>query len=920
MKQWRQFSGLVALLSLLFSFSSVQAAEVLSPLPQITQGVLENGLRYTLVPLSGQKQRVDVRLSVDVGSVDEQDNESGVAHMVEHMVFRASTAYPQGVANYLHQQGWKRAQHYNAMTNYERTLYMMSPPGGAKELSAAFQALSQMVGHAQLSQGDLDDERRIILEEWRGKLGVAERMNQQRVQAIRHGSRYPERPTIGSEAAIRSTPARTLQQFYQRWYHPGNMRLLIVGDFAPDEVAAEIRRNFAALPAAVLPARDYYEPTLQPQLNVVRLQDSQSGSSQASLVLRFNPGQTTLRERLTSQIALSAYSRQMRRQKSELPVEVSSLVVRKSDIGKTTQALGLFADVMPDGHAVALTVLLREQERMRRYGLSDVDIAAVKQDIRDVAGRMAQKEEQREFAEWVQKVSTDWAQARPYTGSQQRGREALALLDSIDNQQVNALFQRWLSSPDRLVQFSVPGLTPFTLPSTAAVLHQEQQMKGVALSAPVRVVEQKIPQLNGVKETGTRTALKTWPVQQVEQWTLSNGDRVVWLRTPLAQDKVWLSGSSDAGFRAPGLNPWQAQLASQLVGQSGPQGWRGEQLQAWKQQNSLSLSISQQAETLQYSGQSRRDGLENLLALSHALQVEPGIDNDVMKESMMRLLRQQATQTQTVQDNRARQIRLLRYGQPGWKTPQDSELKQIAAAALLEQWRITASAPVTWYLLADMPAETLLPLVERYLATIPRRPLAATAPELPRPGRFEASAALNIEPRAEMKAWSFTPFNWSPQAAVQVSIARNLANQALKSSLRDEALGIYRLQMNSELSDLHQRIETEVSFTSSPQRAQELWQRAEQVFAQLPAQITQQQVDEQKRLFIRAENGRQQDITTLQRRLVLSYRHFDDPRYLSEVDRLADSITLEGVRAVAGRLFNPQNRVTHLSLPQQVQK
>lgn len=917
MKQWRQFSGLVALLSLLFSFSSVRAAGPLSPLPQITQGVLDNGLRYTLVPLSGQKQRVDVRLSVDVGSIDEQDDESGVAHMLEHMVFRASAAYPQGVATQLHQQGWVRAQHYNAMTNYQRTLYMMSPPGGAKDLDSAFQALSQMVGHARLTQRDLDDERRIILEEWRGKLGVAERMNQQRVQAIRHGSRYPARPTIGTEASIRNTPASTLQQFYQRWYHPGHIRLLIIGDFAPDKVTAEIRRTFAALPAGTVPARDYYEPPLKPQLKVVRLQDSESGSSQVSLVLRFNPGQTTLRERLTSQIALSAWSRQMRRQKSELPGEVSSLVVRKSDIGKTTQALGLFADVMPDGHAVALTVLLREQERMRRYGLSDVDVAAVKQDIREVAQRMADKNEQREFADWVQQIATVWAQDKPYVSSQQRGQQALELLDSIDSRQVNALFQRWLSSPDRLVQFSVPGLTPYTLPTAQLVLHQQQQLKRVPLAAPVRSGDPTVVELKAVKGQGSRTAVKTWPAQQVEQWMLSNGDRLVWLRTALAGDNVWLSGSSVAGFRTQGLNPWQAQLATQLVGQSGPQGWQSDQLRAWKQQRSLSLSISQQAEALQYSGQSSRSELENLLALSHALQVTPGIDTRIMKDNMMRLARQQTTQSQTVQDNRARQIRMLRYGQPGWQSPDATALKQLEPRTLLQQWHITASAPVTWFVLADMSAEQLLPLAERYLASIPRTPMNVTAPELPRSGRYEARTAVNIEPRAEVKAWSFTPVSWSPQAAVQVSVARNLANQALKNSLRDDALGIYRLQMNSVLSDLHQRIETEVTFTSFPQRAQELWQRAEQVFAQLPEQITPQQVEEQKHLFIRAENARKQDITTLQRRLELSYRHFDDPRYLSEVAQLADSITPAGVREAAGRLFNTDNRVLHVSLPQQ---
>jgi len=184
-------------------FGNVQAAALLSPLPEIITGTLENGLRYTLVPLEGQKQRVDIRLSVDVGSIDEEDGESGVAHILEHMVFRASEAHPEGVATQMHQQGWVRAKHYNAMTNYERTLYMMSPPGGAQQLDVALQNLRQMVGHASLKQSDLDDERRIILEEWRGKLGVAERMNQQRVKAIRHDSRYPMRQTIGTEQSIR---------------------------------------------------------------------------------------------------------------------------------------------------------------------------------------------------------------------------------------------------------------------------------------------------------------------------------------------------------------------------------------------------------------------------------------------------------------------------------------------------------------------------------------------------------------------------------------------------------------------------------------------------------------------------------------------------------------------------------------------
>ncbi|MCW2484173.1 insulinase family protein, partial [Candidatus Symbiopectobacterium sp. NZEC135] len=174
-------------------------------------------------------------------------------------------------------------------------------------------------------------------------------------------------------------------------------------------------------------------------------------------------------------------------------------------------------------------------------------------------------------------------------------------------------------------------------------------------------------------------------------------------------------------------------------------------------------------------------------------------------------------------------------------------------------------------------------LVERYLASLPRTSQPAVTPHLALAGTRESTVALNIEPRSEVRAWSYTEQPWTPQAAVQVSIARNLANKYLKNSLRDEALGIYRMRLDSELADKAQRIETEISFTASPERGHELWQRAEQVLANLPQLITAEDVEQQRQQFIRAEQGRHNDFTTQQRRLILSDRHYGDPRYLSEV-------------------------------------
>lgn len=100
------------------------------------------------------------------------------------------------------------------------------------------------------SAADLERERPIVIEEWRGGLGVAQRMNQQRTASQRVGSRYPEHRTIGNEAAIRSASLASLQDFQARWYQPSNMVISAVGDFEPAAMLAQIEQRFGKVEGA----------------------------------------------------------------------------------------------------------------------------------------------------------------------------------------------------------------------------------------------------------------------------------------------------------------------------------------------------------------------------------------------------------------------------------------------------------------------------------------------------------------------------------------------------------------------------------------------------------------------------------------------------------------------------------------------
>lgn len=909
-------------LCLIIGIAHLPSYAATSPLPNITEGTLSNGLKYTLVPLQGQQQRIDIRLLVKAGSLNEASDQLGVAHMLEHMVFHRSAKFTKGIAPTLQQQGWVRGKNYNAVTNFERTMYMLSPPKGSLQTEQGLNVLSQMVGYPAFTQQDLELERPIILEEWRGKLGVAERMNQQRIQALRANSRYPERPTIGTEASIRNTNVETIRQFHDVWYQPQNMQLMLIGDVDPKKIVPQIEQYFGSIPAKKLPLPENYDPQLSQQLRIVQLYDSESGSSQLSYVYRIDNkaskklGKDGMRQRLLDQIASSVLTQQVQRQSVTMPSQISSMVMRKADIGEHTAAVGFFVNVLPDQHAEALPILLEEIARLKKYPIASKDIEQKKQDLISVAKTMLEKPEQREFEEWVQKLTINWQQERPYVGSWSVANDALEIIPTITEDEVNQRIQLWLNSSDQVLQYSVPGQDNYPLPSVDEVHELQADIERQPLQTLQQEQNTKLPKLAPVKKQGKIAKVYVDEKNQLQELFLSNGDRVVWMSTPLAQDKVYFTAESSAGFMAKGLNAWQTQIASQIIGQTGPRGWQASELSAWKTQHGISLNVSQKANELIISGQSSEKEFEQLLHLYHALQQQPEIEKQALKDSLASLMRRKAHSESSVSGQREAEVKQLRFNSSINLNPSLVELKKVSAKDLGAQWEKSTTAPVTYFILTkNTPSPQMKVSVEKYLAGIKRKQEFDLETYQAKSGQHEKTSMINIEPRAEIRAWSFTPIQWSPEEAVKVSITSNLAEKYLKNTLRDQELGIYRMKMNSTLNDQSQRIETEVSYTASPDRVNELWQKTQQTLQQLPELISDHDVLQQRQNFERSEAQRAQDIYTLQKRLQLSYKHYGDARYLLTMSDLSQAITANQIRETAAKLMNAENNALYITLP-----
>ena len=224
----------------------------LAPDPSLRFGRLDNGLRYVLMVNREPRDRVALYLNVQAGSLHETDDQRGVAHFLEHMLFNGTTHYPPGtLVEYFQSIGMGFGADTNAHTSFDETVYNLLLPSGKKEvLAEGFKVLADYARGALLLEAEVERERGIILAEKRSRDSAESRVGKEQLRFDFAGSLVAERDPIGTEEVLAVADSRLLRGYYDRWYRPDNMIVVVVGDMDPAEAEQLLRQRFAPLAAA----------------------------------------------------------------------------------------------------------------------------------------------------------------------------------------------------------------------------------------------------------------------------------------------------------------------------------------------------------------------------------------------------------------------------------------------------------------------------------------------------------------------------------------------------------------------------------------------------------------------------------------------------------------------------------------------
>ena len=228
-------------------FSAVAAMAQMPDMPvdkDVRIGKLDNGLTYYIRHNNYPEHVANFYIAQKVGSINENDDQRGLAHFLEHMAFNGSEHFKgNGIIEYTRSLGVEFGRDLNAFTSLDQTVYNIDnvPTTRKTAVDSCLLILKDWSNGLLLEPAEIDKERGVVHGEWRLGSGPQQRIQDAIFPEIHKGSKYGNRLPIGLMSIIDSFQPKTLRAYYEKWYRPDNQGIIVVGDVDVDQVENTIK-------------------------------------------------------------------------------------------------------------------------------------------------------------------------------------------------------------------------------------------------------------------------------------------------------------------------------------------------------------------------------------------------------------------------------------------------------------------------------------------------------------------------------------------------------------------------------------------------------------------------------------------------------------------------------------------------------
>ena len=527
--------------------------------PNVRIGKLDNGLTYYLRKNNLPANRADFYIAQKVGSIQEEENQRGLAHFLEHMCFNGTTHFPgDALKQYLERIGVKFGENLNAYTSVDETVYNISnvPVNTPGAVDSCLLILHDWSNDLTLDPKEIDKERGVINEEWRTRMSAMQRFQEKLLPAMFAGTKYATCFPIGTMDVVMNFKPQTLRDYYEKWYRPDLQGIVVVGDIDVDAVEAQIKKLFADVPAQPNAAkREYYPVNDNKEPIVLIARDKEQPHIQAIVFNKHKATPNSEKDKigyLVENYATNLINNMLNARLNELLQEANPPYIYAGSydgdffVAKTKQAFTGIVVCKEDAVESGIATLLREMERARRFGFTESEYQRARAEYLRNLESAYNEHDKRKNDEYINEYVRHFLDNEPIPGIENEYGIISQIAPSIPVEPLNMMMQTLVTDTNQVVAIFGPEKENLKMPTEDAIKKILHDVKAEELAPYVDKVSDE-PLMKEAPKGGKIISEQKDDVFGTTTLTLSNGVKVIIKKTDFKADEIIMKGVSLGG-------------------------------------------------------------------------------------------------------------------------------------------------------------------------------------------------------------------------------------------------------------------------------------------------------------------------------------------------------------------------------------
>jgi len=923
------------LLAGLFSFKGF--GQELPIDPSVRIGKLKNGFTYYLRNNPRPENRIEFRLAVKAGSILEDDDQQGLAHFTEHMLFNGTKNFEKNeLIDFLQKMGLEFGGDLNAYTSFDETVYILPiPTEDPSHIDDALLVLSDWAHQASFENEEIDKERGVVMEEWRLRLGAYERMRQQIWPVTLAGSRYAERLPIGKPEVLENFDYDAAKRFYRDWYRPDLMAVVAVGDFELDEMEAKIKKNFGQIKAPKKPKErvEYGKPDFEGTRVAIASDDEATGNT---INVNFiTPGsierkadKATFRKGLLRGLYSSMINQRMRElaQASNPPFQFA-FSSYGSSLGKGKYEYTIYVDVKEDQFEEGLRAAVRENERVRRYGFTEGEFERAKASYRNSFERSVKEADKQESARLINQYVNHFLNG----GYLLNDAQELALLEEflggIELNEINDLINGWIREDNRTIEIQAKSQDAAAIPTEDELISILDNVRDDESITPYEEEELAASLMPSIPQTGKVIATESFDQTGITHWTLSNGANVYLKPTDFKNDEVRMTAFS---FGGTSLYSDEEYFTASNVGQIASELGFGEfsSVDLAKFMTGKTASVYTSVGSLEETagGFSSVKDLETFMQMLYMKFTDVRDDKDAFDSWLDKTKNLYANILNSPDVKFQIELIDVVYGghpRAGFPTQAQFESLDYDRAREIYLERFADASDFQFVFVGNIDLETFQPLVEQYIGALPstnsQESFNDVGPTLIN-GQVDKNIYVGVDDKSQVSIILHGDYDYSLENnGLMDAIASILSNKMIET-LREEMGGVYGAGASASLVERPKgEFNFSISFPCKPENVEALTQAALAELEKIKAGDFSDE-DLEKIITARMQNYDEQIKqngywASAMAGYIKEGRDFD---LILEGNERAKAMTKEKVVAIANKHLTKENMIKAVKLPEKM--